>query len=1055
MQFSFAQEKTVTGTVTDGKLPLPAANVVIKGTKGGVSADMDGKFTIKAKQGDVLVVSYTGYETKTITVGAASSYKVALNEVAKTLDDVLVTGAMGIKRNKDAVVSSSQVVKAKEITQAANPNVIQSLVGKVSGLQINTVSNGVNAESTVVLRGARSITGNNQALVVIDNSISSLSVLATIPPDNIENVNVIKGQQGGALYGEQGSNGVIVVTTKKGTKGGKIEVTVNSSVDFQSLKFLPKRQDQYGQGWGYGYGTFNFPNASDPRNNNAQFEPFENGAWGPAFNDPAWANTTVPVGLPQANGQFLTTTWNSKGYDNIKAFYKTGAIYQNGVSVNMGSEDGYLLFSYNNNTSNFIVDGDQSKKNSFLLKAGKKIKKFSIDGSFTYINQNTSQTSSDLLFDLMQTPTNVDVSAFANSSHEHSWSVYYKNPFALAKQIRYDDKSDMVVANLGANYEFSKHLSLTYNGNLFNQFTSSTSHDDGYNIGSYTYNFAPYSDSAFDGGTYNDLSGNSGFNGGSYYATTSFLRKIYSDVLFNFNYDLTKDLGLKANYGFNVQDSHYEILQEGGTGLDAPGFYNITNILTPAAPSSLSNYILNSRRVATFANVDLDYKHYLFLNATSRYERASTVTNPFFYPSVGVSFIPTKAFEKIKGDVLDYMKLSASWVRTGNATPVNTYAVNNLAKVSSGFPFGDLASFQYNRTGTNPDIKPEFITTKELNANLGFFNDRITLDGSIYVTDTKDMITAATASRTTGNSTITDNTGSLQNKGFEIDLGLTPFRSKGDGFNWNMKGSFSKYKTVVTSLSEGVNSVNLQSYSGYGIGVFADVGEEFPLIKGTAFVRDPEGHIIVDANGTPQHTSTFQKLGKANPDFILGFSNNFSYKGISLTVVADYRTGGSVWSEAYNSLQFAGYTLESASQDRNVGYVMPNSVQQTSPGVYTTNTTPVGGGGLAATTNYFGQVSNIIGETSVIDASELKIRELALAYQLPSKFLKGTGIKSFKFGVNARNPFVFFFANGHGLKNEGYTDPEASNSTGNANGISNVGQYPTTKTYGFSLNLTF
>ena len=1054
MQFSFAQEKTVTGTVTDGKLPLPAANVVIKGTKGGVSADMDGKFTIKAKPGDVLVVSYTGYETKTITVGAASSYKVALNEVAKTLDDVLVTGAMGIKRNKDAIVSSNQVVKAKEITQAANPNVIQSLAGKVSGLQINTISNGVNAESSVVLRGARSITGNNQALVVIDNAISSLAILATIPPDNIDNVNVIKGQQGGALYGEQGVNGVIIVTTKKGTKGGKIEVTLNSSVDFQTLSFLPKRQDQYGQGWGYGYGTFNFPNASDPRNGNAQFEPFENGAWGPAFNDPAWAGTIVPVGLPQANGQFLTTTWTSKGSDNIKAFYKTGAIYQTGVTVNMGSEDGYLLFSYNNSNSNFIVDGDQSKKNSFLLKAGKKIKRLSIDGSLNYIGQSTSQTDSSLLFDLMQTPTNVPVAEFANSGHQGNWTAYYKNPYALSKQIRYDDKSDLIIANLGLNYEFTKHLSFTYNGNMTNQFANSTSHDDGYNISNYTYNFAPYSDSAFDGGTYDYLSGGQGFSGGSYYSSSSFTRKIYSDAMVNFNYDLTKDLSLKANLGNNLQDNHFEILQQGGTGLDIPGFYNITNVLNPANPSTLANYITNSRRASVFGNVDMNYKNYLFLNATSRYEKASTVVDPFFYPSVGLSFIPTKAFENIKGKTLDYMKFSASMVVTGNATPVGPYATNNIAVLSPGFPFGTLASYQFNKAPTWPSVKPEYITTKEVNGNFGFFNDRVTLDASVYVTDTKNMITNATSSSTNGALTIADNTGSLQNKGFELDLGLTPIRSK-DGFNWNMKGSFSKYKSIITSLSNGVSEVNLQSSNSYGIGVFADVGQEFPLIKGTAFVRDPQGHVIVDASGTPEHTSNFVTLGKVNPDFIVGFTNNFSYKGLTLTVVADYRTGGSIWSEAYNSLQFSGYTPESASQDRNVGYVMPNSVQQTSPGVYTTNTTPVGGGGLAATTNYFGQVSNIIGETSVLDASELKIRELALAYQLPSKFLKGTGIKAFKFGVNARNPFVFFFANGHGIKNEGYTDPEASNSTGNATGISNVGQYPTTKTYGFSLNLTF
>jgi len=656
----------------------------------------------------------------------------------------------------------------------------------------------------------------------------------------------------------------------------------------------------------------------------------------------------------------------------------------------------------------------------------------------------------------LQTPTNVDVKAFENSGHQGHWTVYAKNPFSLVNQVRYDDKANFFIGNLGLNYELTKNISLTYNGNLRANYTNSKSHDDGYDIGNTTYNFAPYDDQAFGNTpTYDFLSGNAGYNPGSFYNTSSFSRSIYSDVLVNFNYDLTKDLGLKFNIGNNLQDNHFEVIQQGGTGLDTPGLYNVTNVLNPASPASLSNYITNTRRAAVFGNLDLDYKHYLFFNATSRYEKASTVSKPFFYPSAGVSFIPTKAFGELKGKVLNYMKLSASWVRTGNATPVGAYKTNLLAAIASGFPYGNLAGYQYNRAGSNPDIKPEFITTKELNATFGFFDDRITLDGSAYITDTKDMITNATASRTTGLVTILNNTGLLRNKGFEIDLGFTPVRSKGDGFNWNVKGSYSTYSAKIVSLQDGVDSVNLQSSSGLGIGVFAQVGEDFPLLKGTAFVRDPSGHIIVDANGMPLRSSEFVKLGKVNPDYILGFTNTFSYKGLSFTAVADYRTGGSIWSETYQSLMFSGYSMESASQDRNIGYVIPNSVQQTSPGVYTTNTTPVDGGGVDATTDYFGYTHNRIGETSIIDASALKIRELALSYQLKPSMLKGTGISAFKIGINARNPFVFFFANGHGIKNEGYTDPEASNSAGNAQGISNVGQYPTTKTYGFSLNLTF
>lgn len=1061
MQFSFAQEKTVTGTVTEGGLPLPGVSVVIKGTTRGTQTDMDGKYSIKAKTGEVLVFSFIGMKDSSATVGASNSVNVAMTTVAKELENVVI-GAMGIKKRQDAQTSSNQVVKSKEITQASQPNVIQSLAGKVSGLQINTTSNGVSASTKVVLRGSRSITGNNEALVVIDNAISSLSVLGTLPPETIESVNIIKGQQGGALYGEQGANGVIIVTTKKGSKSGKIAVSLNSSIDFQSVSFLPKRQEKYGQGWGYGY-DFDFPNAADPRNSNVQFEPIENGAWGPSFNDPLWAGTVVPVGLPQANGQFLTTEWKSRGTDNIKDFFRTGAIYQNGVSVNMGSEDGYVLFSYNNQTSNFIVDKDRMQKNSFLFKAGKKINKLSIDGGVTYVNQSISQTDSNLLDDLSQTPTNININDFRNSGHAGHWTVYAKNPFTLVDQIRNDDKSDLFIGNLGLNYALTKNISLTYNGNIRTNYTNSTSHDDGYNLGNIAYNFSPYNDNSFGNNPlYSDFTTDY-FNGGSFYSSTNFQRRIYSDILVNFDYDLTKDLNFKLNLGGNAQDAFTKNTQQGGTGLDTPGFYHVTNVLNPANPVTLNNNVSRTRRIATFANMDLDYKGYLFLNATARYEKASTVINPFFYPSAGLSFIPTKAFEGMKGNVLNYMKLSASWVRTGNATPVAAYRTNVTGTIAPGFPFGDLAGYQYNTSGANPLVKPEFITTKEVGASFGFFKDRVTLDGSYYITNTTKMITNSTASSTSGLVSILNNTGELENKGFEIDLGLTPFRSENNGFNWNLRGSLTHYKTKVLSLSNGVDAVNLTNtsetnFTALGVGVFAQVGEEFPLIKGTKYQRDDQGHVIVDANGNPLRTSSFEKLGKANPDYIIGLTNTFSYKGISLTAVADYRTGHSVWSQTYQNLQYDGMSLVSASQDRDLGYVVPNSVQQTGPGIYTANTTPVNNqiaNKLAGTTDFFGNTFNRIGENSIIDATTLKIREIALSYEIPSKMLKNTGIQSFKLGVNARNAFVFFFDGGHGIKNKGYTDPEASNTTGNGQGISNTGQYPTTKSYGVSLNLTF
>ena len=1046
MQFSFAQEKTVTGTITDGKLPLSGANVVIKGSAKGVSADLDGKYSIKAKPGDVLVVSFSGYEKKSVTVGSANSYNVTLKESSKVLEDVVITGAMGIKRSKDAVVSAQKQIGARELTQASNPNAIQSLAGKVSGLQVNTTSQGVNAGTRIVLRGNRTITGDNQALIVIDGAISSSTVLGQLPPDVIENVNIVKGAQGAALYGAQGVNGVIIVTTKKGTKKDKFTFGFNSSLDFENVNFVPETQMQYGQGW-----------ASDPGFDDpsipgvlSTFVPWENGSWGPAFNTPGFP-AQVPVGLPQADGNFFFSDWKPIE-DNIKQFFQTGTVYQNGFNFNVGGEDSYAFLSVNRQTTDFVVDGDNLVRNSFLFKAGKKFGKFSIDGNINYITQTTSETDSDLFDDLIQTASNVPVSRFKNSGNEGHWTVYAQNPYWITKAVRNDARSNTINGVISLGYKLNKNIDLSYTANVQVRNTDAQSHRDAFtNIGT-TFSIAPYTYYGADAETYEALGGSASTS--SYFANQSSTRNIYGDLLVNFDYELTKDLGLKFNLGNNIQDRMFRITSQGGSNLDVPGFYHINNVLNPANPSTLDNRFVQSRIVAGFLNADLNYNNYLFLNATARVEQFSAVKNSYFYPSVGVSFIPTKAIESLRNSkVINYAKFNASYTSVGNTSAVGVYQTNELTSIPQGFPFGDLAALGYNRAPTDPNIRPEFVNTFEFGGQFGFFNDRITLEGSYYVANTQDLITRATASSASGNSSILTNVGELQNKGFEIDLGFTPIKT--NNFKWDIRTNYTTYKTKVVSLAAGATSVNLQSNT--QVGIFAEVGEEFPLIKGTAFVRDGAGNIIVDANGVPQRTSTFQKLGKGVPDYILGLTNSFEYKGFRLTAVADLRVGASAYSFARNLLLFTGGDMDTAGFDRTQGIVVPGSVTTTGA----VNTTPVASDASSVgVLNYFTTTYRAVGEANVIDAAALKIRELALSYSLPKKLIEKAGLESFRIGINARNPFIFL-ADGsllkanNGIENRGYADPESSNTTGNAQGIINIGQYPSTRTFGFTMNLTF
>ncbi|WP_428223347.1 SusC/RagA family TonB-linked outer membrane protein [Flavobacterium sp.] len=1051
MQFSFAQEKTITGIVSDANGPIPGANVTIKGTKRAVSTGFDGKYTIKAKEGETIVYSFMGMKEISKEVGASNVINTILQDDSKVLTEVVVT-AVGIKKKTDAITSTSQQIKTKELTQASNPNALQALAGKVSGLQVNNSSNGANPTSRIVLRGTRSLTGNSEALVVIDGAISNANTLQQLPPEIIESMNVIKGQQGAALYGEQGSNGVIVVTTKKGAKSSKLEVTLNSSIDFQNVSYLPKRQDKYGQGWVVDNYDFLFP-GNDPRNGNTQFSPWENGGWGPSYSNSNWTGTTVPVGLPQADGTIITEKYESRGYDNIKDFYQTGTIFQTGLNINVGNEDGYAMFNMGNLRTDFIVENDKLKRNNFLFKAGKSFGKLKVDGIASYTNQTVQQTDSNLLDELLQTPTHIDITKFKNSGYARSWSAYILNPWEVINRKRFEDVTNNFNGNIRFEYKFNKHISASNTTNVQTNSIISTSHNDGFNE-DYIVDYSPFTLSEANGPTehYSAMGGAENFEKSDFFIKNNSSRNYYNDFLLNFDYDLTQNLNLKANLGNNIQDNFRSVSEQGGTQLKIPGWYNIKNVINPATITDLENAVYHVRRTSFFGNIDLGYKDYLFLNATARYEKSSVMPKWFIYPSAGVSFIPTKAINALKDkNTLNYLKLYANFSKVGNTTAVSSYDLTDVVKVGAGFPFNGQLSFIPRRGDVDPNIQPEFVITKEVGFSSAWLKDRITLDANYYITDTNQLITNATTSRASGLNTRLSNTGKLENKGFEIDLGLNPIRNE-NGFNWNIKAGFTKYKTIVKELAEGVDEVNM--FSTASVGVFAVKGEEFPTIKATQFQRDVNGNIIVNSLGIPIPTSTLNKVGKANPDYIVNLSNTFSYKGISLTCVADLRAGHSVYSQTYNRMLQPGFTVDSAEFDREQPYLIPNTVINNSlPSTpnYVPNTTAVT---PAQQANYYRALSTI-GEYSLVDASAIKIREIALSYTLPKSMLKNTGITNFKFGVNARNPFVFFLDNGNGRKNLGYTDPEASNATNNAQGYSNVGQYPTTRTLGASLSVTF
>lgn len=984
----------------------------------------------------------------------------------KNIEEVVITGALGIKKKSDAVTNAQQVVGAKELTQAAPIDAIQGLTGRVSGLQITQTDNSVNGTNRIILRGAKSITGNNEALIVIDNVISNATVFQQIPPEAIESVNVIKGLQGAALYGQQGVNGVIIVTTKKGSANERIQFALTSSVTAYNAYKLPLYQKKYGKGaYDDGWAKYQTGDFHDPMGG-TYYVPWENTSWGPAYSDPKIGGQLVPIGLPQPNNDILYQRYAPVD-DMYGKLFKTGVLFQNALTVNAGGKDSYALLSISRQENDFIVDGDKMKRNSFLFKAGKTLGNFSVDFNVNYISQAVNTTDPGLWYNFVQTPTSSNLKLFRNSGRDGYTTSYATNPYWTMEHVRRNSASDYLSGILSLRYKFNDHINVSYSGNIATRTITSDRHNDGNTVNRIYRTPDNPATNGFTGRTFGLSNVTS-----SYYASTAKTRDYYGDLMVNFDYDLSKDINLKLNVGNNIQDKVYNIKSVGGTSLDVPGWYHINNVLKPDAWSKLDNKDLNYRIIAGFANLDLSYKDYLFVNGTYRIEKSSVLslstpqgsTNnskaPFYsYYSGGVSFVPTKAFKSLQGNVLNYFKIAANYTRVGNTSAIDPYEIFQTGNIPTGFPFNGNPSYIINANPTSFGIKPEFVATKDLNVQLGFFKDRITLEGSVYQSDTDDLITAVSVSNGSGLGTLKSNFGKMRLRGYEIDLGLVPIKTT--DFRWDLRASIASSRSKILELAKGLDQIPLLRYDAYGgLGVYAVQGEDFAQIKGNKFERDPEGRIIVDEKGLPLVTAGIESFGRQTPDYTLNLSTTFKYKGFTLSALMDFRKGGKFIPIIKNTMAFAGNLEETADFDRSKGYVVPNSVQNVGTAAnpkYVTNTTPVyGSADYNSVNKYFGSGPySTTSEPYVVDATAFKIRDISLSYDLPKSVLSNTFVTSVTFGVFVRNPYIKYAKD-----NRNYADPETSSSSAtggsrNAIGIADTNQYPTTRSFGFNLKLTF
>ena len=979
------------------------------------------------------------------------------NDTIKTTDIeevVFVQPVTGRLKVRDEVTTAQQIISNEQLKVANNPNAISAIAGKASGVRINQTNNSVNSSQSIVIRTPTTISGSKEALVVIDNVISSAAVLSQLPPDMIESVNIIKGAGGAAIYGSQGVNGVVVVTTKRGTAGGGLRINFNSAIDFESIAFLPKRQRLYGQGW-YGDKIH-----------------VENGAWGPAFTDPAFAGTTQPYGVPlydfdgdgiiTANpndssptgdeGGSIMSTFAPYGRDNVRDFFQNGAIFQNTLSISSGNSDGYFGLTLGSLEKEFVVADDKLSRYSALIKGGVKVNKWSFDGQVNFIRTKTSQGDPTIYHDLLQSASDVPITKFRDyPDNAYAWSIYYTSPYYRQKHVRSNSLRNYFNVIGSAGYAFNEHINLTYRGNMNFTNLESSNYNDGY-----------VADLIYDG-LFADIQSN-------YFQSNANQQNYYGDLTLNMNYDIAKDLNLDLTLGHNYQDNRTTNSQAGGTGLLIAGLYTIPNLSNPAQPSTLNNRKFHNNVHAFIGNLDLSYKKFLFFNAAGRYEMNSSlkelsVNNDFsyFFPSASLSFIPTKAFD-FGGNVLNYLKITGAVERTGGISAISGYQLDPIATVAAGYPYAGSGYISYNpqTTYTDQRLNPEFTNKAEIGLSFGLFKDRITFDGAIFQSKTKDLITLQQASATSGLSGQWKNVGDMEGKGIEMNINFVPVKTS--NVRWDIGANFSSSYSMITKLADGAKEIALLSNSYSGI--FAVEGERFPVLKGTTYVRDDQGRVVVDATtGLPQVNSQLQVLGRTTPKYILGFTTSLKVKGFTLSATADYRTGHKFFSGTKNSLAFSGQLEESAAFDRTQPYIIANSVYMqggsyvanTNVPIYATtynnpNSTSYNPT-LAVSEYYGGAAYNSVGENFVLDATAFKIREIGLSYTFSKDLLGQSKINELTIGVQARNPFTKF-----AKENRNYDDPETGfEGNGAYSGyISNSAvQYPNLRTFGGSVTVTF
>ena len=1049
-----AQSKSISGKVfsADDGQPVIGATVKVKGTTVGTITGTSGEFKISL-QGNAknLVVSYVGM--KTIEVEAKNNLVVRMESDSKQIDEVVVT-ALGISREKKSLGYASQEVKSDQLNQGASSDLSGALQGKLSGVEITPSSGMPGASSKITIRGSRSFSGDNTPLYVVDGMpISSTADISTgnsvtgsdyadraidIDPNDIETVNVLKGQAASALYGMRASNGAIIITTKKGThaRSSKPEVTISSNVAYSMISAFPSLQTEFAQG------------AS------GKYSPTASTSWGPLISElpnsttyggntdnaytkvvnggvTSYVHHTGQYYVPQRANAGLDPWATPQVYNSAKNFFQTGSVWNNSINVAQSLEKSSYSVSLGSSTSKGIIPSTGMDRYNAKIAADTKLTdKWSAGFSGNVISSSLSKQSSannGIVATVYPTPPSYDLAGIP--------SYYAGNPY---KQNTYRSTGGFDAAYWAINNnKFTEDVQRFF-GNAYVKYATKIADNQKlevkYQIGDDAYNT-----------NYTDLFGFGHSNGLGNIADYAYaVNELNSLLTATYNWKVNEDWSVDALVGNEIVDRATRYTYAYGSNFNYGGFNHIDNTSTFVSSASTSAF----RSVGTFGNVSADYKNMLYLNATLRSDIISSMPHgnrTFTYPSFSASWIFTEV-NSLKSDMLTFGKIRASYANVGQAgSYLDTYYTTPAygGGFSSGtpitYPIGTVVAYTYSTTVYDPNLKPQNTINYELGTDLTFGNGLLSLSYTYARQNVKDQIFSVPMAGSTGASSFVTNGGSIHTDSHEITLGIKPVNTK--DIKWDLAFNFTKIDNYVDELATGVNSIFLGGFTEPQ--VRAGIGYKYPVIYGVSYLRNDAGQIVVDATGLPQ-AGPEKVIGTVSPNFIVGFNTSLEIYKFKLSAVLDWKNGGQMYAATAGLLDYYGASQKSADFRKSTDFlfelpaVKETGLDANGKMTYATNDIKITG---AKANSYF-TAMNGISESMIADASFLKLREISLSYPVFSKSWLTVNASVF-----ARNLILWSALKG--------LDPEATQ--GNTNMVGGFERFslPGTSTYGFGLIVKF